>query len=311
VRQELSAPATAIMGYAEMLMDDAAPADRGQLTDDLQRILDASRNLHRLILSLLDPATIQWTDGNADPAEYRRTLRHDLRTPLNAIKGCGEMLREDAADGNAETFGADLDKLLGEATLLLDRIDGLVTYSGGDVPPSDETDSAAPEISEPARMVEKLLKAVRPIAAKEADFAAVQPSRILVVDDNASNRDLLSRRLQRQGHTVLQAEDGAIALAMVEREAPDLVLLDLMMPGISGYDVLASLKSEPRFREIPVIMISALSELDSIVRCIEAGADDYLAKPFEPTLLRARVGSSLEKKHLRDREREMVEALRI
>jgi adenylate cyclase len=109
---------------------------------------------------------------------------------------------------------------------------------------------------------------------------------------------------------VLQAEDGRIALAMVENEALDLVLLDLMMPGISGYDVLTQLKDDPRSRDIPVIMISALTELDAIVRCIEAGADDYLAKPFDPTLLRARVGSSLEKKHLRDREREMVEALR-
>ena len=311
VRQELSAPAIAIMGYAEMLMDDVAQAGREPLTDDLQRILDASRNLHRLILSLLDPATVHQAAASADLDEYRRTLRHDLRTPINAIKGYGEMLREDAADGGAETLVADLDKLLGEATLLLDRIDGLVTFSGGDAPPSDGTDPAAAEIGAPTRMVESLLKAVRPISAKEADLAAVQPSRILVVDDNASNRDLLSRRLQRQGHTVLQAEDGTIALAMVEKEALDLVLLDLMMPGISGYDVLASLKSDPRFREIPVIMISALSELDSIVRCIEAGADDYLAKPFDPTLLRARVGSSLEKKHLRDREREMVEALRV
>src|SRR6202030_3901475 len=145
----------------------------------------------------------------------------------------------------------------------------------------------------------------------EADLAAVQPSRILVVDDNASNRDLLSRRLQRQGHTVLQAEDSASALALVEKEAVDLVLLDLMMPGISGYDVLARLKGDPRTRDIPIIMISALTELDSIVRCIEAGADDYLAKPFDPTLLRARVGSSLEQKHLRDRERGTGGALRI
>ncbi len=299
------------MGYAEMLMDDAVQANRGQLTDDLQRILDASRTLHRLILSLLDPATIHQAAGSADVAEYRRTLRHDLRTPINAIKGYGEMLREDAADGGAETWIADLDKLLGEATLLLDRIDGLVTFSGGDAPQSDGTDPTVNEIAAPAKMVESLLKAVRPITAQEADLAAVQPSRILVVDDNASNRDLLTRRLQRQGHTVLQAEDGTSALALVEKEALDLVLLDLMMPGISGYDVLALLKGDPRFREIPVIMISALSELDSIVRCIEAGADDYLAKPFDPTLLRARVGSSLEKKHLRDREREMIEALRI
>ncbi len=299
------------MGYAEILMDDAVQADRGQLSDDLQRILDASRTLHRLIVSLLDPATIHRTDGSADLAEFRRTLRHDLRTPINAIKGYGEMLREDAVDGSAETFVADLDKLLGEAALLLDRIDGLVMYSGGDAPPSERAASTATEIDAPASMVECLLKTVRPIAANEADLAAVRPSRILVVDDNASNRDLLSRRLQRQGHTVLQAENGAGALALVEKEALDLVLLDLMMPGISGYDVLALLKGDPRFREIPVIMISALSELDSIVRCIEAGADDYLAKPFDPTLLRARVGSSLERKHLRDREREMVEALHI
>jgi class 3 adenylate cyclase len=84
-----------------------------------------------------------------------------------------------------------------------------------------------------------------------------------------------------------------------------------MMPGINGYDVLSLLKRDSRFRDIPVVMISALSELDSVVRCIEAGADDYLAKPIEPTLLRARVGSCLEKKYMRDREREMVEALRI
>jgi adenylate cyclase len=311
VQQELSAPATAIMGYAEILMDDAVRADRGHFIGDLQRILDASRSLHRLILSLLDPATVHWADRDGDLAEFRRTLRHDLRTPINAIKGYGEMLREDAADGGADTLVADLDKLLGETTLLLDRIDGLVTFSGGDTPPSDKTGPAATEIGAPVGMVESLLKAVRPIAATEADLAAVQPSRILVVDDNASNRDLLSRRLQRQGHTVRQAEDGTIALALIDKETFDLVLLDLMMPGISGYDVLALLKSDPRFREIPVIMISALSELDSIVRCIEAGADDYLAKPFDPTLLRARVGSSLEKKHMRDREREIVEALRI
>jgi class 3 adenylate cyclase len=310
VRQELSAPAIAIMGYAEMLMDDAVQANRGQSTDDLRRILDASQTLHRLILGLLDPATNHRTDGSADLAEFRRTLRHDLRTPINAIKGYGEMLREDATDSGADTFVADLDKLLGEATLLLERIDGLVTFSGGDAPSPDGMDADATETGVPARMVESLLKAVRPIAAKESDLVAVRPSRILVVDDNASNRDLLSRRLQRQGHTLLQAEDGTIALALVEKETLDLVLLDLMMPGISGYDVLVSLKSDPRFRDIPVIMISALTELDSIVRCIEAGADDYLAKPFDPTLLRARVGSSLEKKHLRDREREMVEALR-
>jgi serine phosphatase RsbU (regulator of sigma subunit) len=303
VRQELSAPATAIMGYAEMLMDDAVQAGSAQRTDDLKRILDASRALQQLILGVLDPAAGRPVEHSADLAEFRRTLRHDLRTPINAIKGYGEMLREDAADEGADAFVADLDKLLGEATLLLDRIDGLVTFSGGDAPLSEGAGGATAEIAAPASLVEGLLEAVRPIAANEADLAAVRPSRILVVDDNASNRDLLCRRLQRQGHAMLQAEDGTRALTLIEAEVPDLVLLDLMMPGISGYDVLARLKRDPRLRDIPVIMISALSELDSIVRCIEAGADDSLAKPFDPTLLRARVGSSLEKKRLRDEVR--------
>ena len=92
----------AILGYAEMLMEDAVQAGRVHFTDDLQRILDAGRTLHRLILSLLDPATIHRTDSSADQAQFRRTLRHDLRTPINAIKGYAEMLREDAADGSAD-----------------------------------------------------------------------------------------------------------------------------------------------------------------------------------------------------------------
>jgi class 3 adenylate cyclase len=304
VRQELSAPAMAVMGYAEMLMEDAQRDGRTDATADLKRILDASQALHLLILSLLDPAIFQRHEGSADLAEFRRKVRHDLRTPINAIKGYGEMLREDAADQGAEgshAYIADLDKMLTESTLLLERIDGLVTHSDGDAQPLKGGADG---------MVESLLAEVRAVSANEADLAAVIPSRILVVDDNASNRDLLARRLQRQGHTILQAEDGASALAMVDAEALDLVLLDLMMPGISGYEVLNRLKADPRHRDLPVIMISALSELASVVRCIEAGADDYLAKPFDPTLLRARVGSSLEKKHMRDREREMVAALR-
>jgi adenylate cyclase len=298
VRQELSAPVTAVVGYAEMLMEDAVRAGRAEAVDDLKRILDASQALNRLALSLLDPAVFQRHEGSADLAEFRRKLRHDLRTPINAIKGYGEMLREDAIDCGASAFVGDLDKMLAEVALLLDRIDGLVTYSDGNAAPT------------PDRMVERLLASVRTVAPEEADLAAMRPSRILVVDDNASNRDLLARRLERQGHTVLQAEDGSRALALVGEQALDLVLLDLMMPGMSGYEVLTRLKTDLQHRDLPVIMISALSELDSVVRCIEAGAEDYLAKPFNPILLRARVGSSLEKKHLRDRERQMVEALR-
>jgi adenylate cyclase len=296
------------MGYAEMLTDDAAQAGRAQFADDIGRIIDASRTLNRLIADLLDPMSERRSHGAADPAEVRRMLRHDLRTPINAIKGYGEMLREDAgAVAEAEAFVADLDKMLVEASLLLDKIDGLVTFTAAEASPAVPADDSPVA---PASVIESIIRSVRPVTAEETGRAATRPSRILVVDDNPSNRDLLSRRLERQGHSVLLADDGHRALALVEQEAVDLVLLDLMMPGISGYEVLLAIKNDTRFRELPVIMISALSELDSVVRCIEAGADDYLGKPFDPILLRARVGSSLDRKHMRDREREMVEALR-
>ncbi len=309
MRQELTAPVTSVMGYAEILMEDAQRAQRAELVGDLKRILDASQALNRLVTTLLDPTVFQRHEGSANLDEFRRKLRHDLRTPINAIKGYGEMLREDAEDGGDEAVVADLDKLLAEATQLVDRIDGLVT--AGDATPSEAAGTAGLQDDASARAVESVLASVRAVAASEANQTAEIPSRILVVDDNASNRDLLARRLQRQGHTVLQAEDGERALDVIATETLDLVLLDLMMPGISGYEVLTRLKADPLHRDLPVIMISALNELDSIVRCIEAGADDYLAKPFDPILLRARVGSSLDKKHLRDREREMVEALRV
>jgi sigma-B regulation protein RsbU (phosphoserine phosphatase) len=98
------------------------------------------------------------------------------------------------------------------------------------------------------------------------------------------------------------AESGLVALATIRSQAFDLVLLDVMMPGVDGYTVLRELKSDPETRDIPVIMISALDELDSVTRCIEAGAEDYLPKPFDPTLLEARIGACLEKKALRDAE---------
>ena len=127
---------------------------------------------------------------------------------------------------------------------------------------------------------------------------------LLVVDDNDDNRYTLTRRLAREGYNnVTIAVNGREALDKLQSSGFDLVLLDVMMPEMNGYDVLERMKSAPALRDIPVIMISALSEVDSVIRCIELGAVDYLPKPFNPTLLRARVGASLEKKRLRDEVR--------
>ncbi|WP_293354927.1 MULTISPECIES: adenylate/guanylate cyclase domain-containing protein [unclassified Microcoleus] len=132
---------------------------------------------------------------------------------------------------------------------------------------------------------------------------------VLVVDDNEVNRDLLARRLQRQGHAVTVAEDGLQAMALMRSEPFDLVLLDIMMPQMNGYQVLEHLKADEQLRHIPVIMISAVDDIDSIVRCIELGAEDYLSKPFNPVLLKARISACLEKKRLRDKEQTYLREL--
>jgi adenylate cyclase len=127
--------------------------------------------------------------------------------------------------------------------------------------------------------------------------------RILVVDDNEDNRYTLTRRLQREGWTDLTtAENGREALDRIAQERFDLILLDIMMPEINGYEVLKRLKTDGATRDIPILMISALSEFESVVRCIELGAEDYLPKPFNPALLRARVRACLDKKRLHDQE---------
>src|SRR5438034_1641975 len=114
---------------------------------------------------------------------------------------------------------------------------------------------------------------------------------------------MLSRRLAREGHRVQVVANGPEALTLLHRQPIDLVLLDVLMPEMSGYEVLQRLTADEALREIPVVMISALDEMDSVVRCIELGAEDYLPKPFDPVLLRARISACLEKKDLRDRER--------
>ena len=126
---------------------------------------------------------------------------------------------------------------------------------------------------------------------------------ILVVDDNRMNRLTLSRSLEGQGYTVALAEDGQQAIDMLEGQSFDVVLLDIVTPEMDGYQVLSRIKGNPRLRDIPVIVISAVDEIDSAVRCIENGAEDYLPKPFNPVLLRARLNTSLQKKKLRDLEK--------
>jgi len=131
-------------------------------------------------------------------------------------------------------------------------------------------------------------------------------ARLLVVDDNKVNRLLLSRNLELLGHRVAAVENGRVALETLRREPFDLALLDIEMPEMDGFQVLEQIRGDLALRDVPVIVTSSLEGIDNVVRCIELGAEDYLPKPVNPVLLKARIGASLEKKRLRDRQKALV-----
>ena len=300
LRQEVQAPATAVTDFLDMIIEDARGSQPESLLADLNRMRNASVQLNAFVKSLIQNTS---SDRQKDETleTFHRRLRHDLRTPLNAIKGYSELLIEDMETDREHPLRAGLIKLKASADQLLGQIDTMAALAR----PETVESAAGGDRALQFDLVADALRTVQPLPAG-GTREAVHSSRILIVDDNAANRDVLERRLAREGHQVATAANGAVALELVVGRTFDLILLDLIMPEMSGFEVLRRLKAAEHTNDIPVIVISALDELDSVVRCIEAGAEDYLTKPFNPILLRARIGASLEKKWLRDREKKFI-----
>ena len=274
-------------------------------------------------------------------------LRHDLRTPLNHIVGYAEMLLEDLQGPGRETQREALQRAVAAAHDALKLISLVLAPTRESIEPGEVTGLHA-RLADPQRRITEAVQAILAAAGAaapptptfiedlqriEAAAARLVPqpakqgsgggleatevragggrARVLVVDDDAGNRDVLSRRLQREGYATVQAAGGSEALAVMARERVDVVLLDVLMPDVDGLAVLERIKADPATHDVPVIMISALDELSAIARCIEAGAVDYLPKPFEPVVLRARLAASLVEKRFRDQERELARALAV
>ena len=237
-----------------------------------------------------------------EPARHAlpRRLLHDLRTPLNHIIGFSALLAEQAQEEGCGDSLGDVEKIHAAGQRLL-----LLINDNFDAAPEEETQP----VHEKQRDHGQAAESIAAESSVSEPTADAKQGFVLVVDDVETNRDVLSRQLKRQGYAVAVAENGPAALEQLRMGKVDLVLLDIMMPEMDGYEVLQRLKADPALRHIPVIMISALNEFDSVVRCIELGAEDYLPKPFNPTLLKARLGASLEKKRARDREQDLASAL--
>ena len=229
-------------------------------------------------------------------------LLHDLRTPLNQILGYSEMLTEQALEEGQIGFVPDLKKIQAAGRQLLGLLNGTVSSVAANAAQAESRDAVATMPTLLREGPEKDMPTTSPMHS-------VRQEVILVVDDSPLNRDFLARRLEQQGYRVEQAAGGRAAVEAVRARAFDLVLLDIMMPEMDGYAVLEQFKADETLRFVPVIVTSALDEQESVARCIELGAEDYLPKPSHPTLFKARIGACLEKQRALERERLLLDQL--
>ena len=293
LRHALRTPLNQIIGYSEMLMESIEEGEAERLLNDLKKIHTAGGQLLALFNDALAPWKIE--TGKIDLLSMRR----DMIGPLNTIIGNSLLCQETAVALGKPDLVSDF-KRINQASYNLHHLFesedfGQKIGAGGE---SGAADVSAPVASS---MAGQPAKTVSP--AESPGKTAVQYSGdLLVVDDDAMNREMMARRLQRSGFNVTTAENGRVALEHLRQRSFDLVLLDIIMPVLNGFHTLEFIKADPKIKHLPIIMLTALDDVESTVRCIEAGAEDYVPKPFNTVILHARINASLEKKRLRDQE---------
>jgi phosphoserine phosphatase RsbU/P len=270
-------------GYAEILRLDALEAGRADLASIFATIGETARALKEPLL-----ARLERKDGDSGG----ELLDHEIYGILYALIAFVQDAKGKASSGGEKALSLDADRLLDAGNAILELMaaeEGPTAYSGAAEEGSDR---------EP-----------RPDLAAVELASAPRPGRILVVDDNLFNRELLSRHLERQGHEVRAAGDGLAALELLRSESFDVAIIDVMMPGMNGYQLLERMRAEQALKGVHAIVISALEDTQIIARCIQLGAEDYLPREFEPVILKARIESCLDKKRMKEEQELYVEAL--
>ena len=351
---KLRTPVTQIIGYCELLFEEASDRATKEILDDLNRVLTAASEWLNMMESTLfpmakgelsivtkhkkpkpGPLTATPFPKQAeltgrlllimDPGEFTDELRDLTQSgghQLDSVPSIEEAL-ERMKHGPVDLILLAASPHTEGAQQLVDSLAANTKWRSVPViivAPLEQIDLATRSIkagadgflSIPFHREQTLRLINRQLTEKRLrDRTAALTGRILVVDDDENNRDVLSKRLKRSGHEVTTTTSAETAISLLLEREFDLLLLDMIMAGMNGDEALAQIKSDKRLQNLPVIMISGLDQMDDIVRCIEMGAEDYLPKPFDATLLKARIHAALEKKRLRDQEAIHLEEIEI
>lgn len=298
IRHDLRTPLNAVIGYSDILLEDCEVEDPLTLVPDLQKILEAGHQILETIGTVLQSEKIL-ADETVEIEEYVRQIVDEIKKPLQEVIDLSGRLHDICADAGEEGWAKDLRRIRVAAQHLIHLSDDLQD-------PSRLEEMASAVMRAPVDGGDTLA-AVNEPDVPQVSRAKQRPltGHILIVDDNKENQDILTRHLKRQGHRVTVFNNGTAALEFLHQEETpniDILLLDVMMTGMSGFQVLTELRKDSQLQHIPVIFLSALDDMESLLRGIELGAQDFLPKPFNPVLLKARIGATLEKKKLRDLE---------
>lgn len=300
IKQDFTTPVDAISDYINLIIDGSDVYD-DEISDEFQNIKKSAKTLR-----------VNFNDAFSEYADTKRKtisndeeasiLRHDLRTPLNGIIGYSEILLEDFEDDIEQSHAEDINHIIGLAKEVEGAIARFVDFL------KDGTDKASESLAE-NESAENLFSSLGKIDYKLEIIDEIKQSKVLVVDDIKTNCDVLKRRLENNTFLVEVSMSGKDALEKIAKEKFDLVLLDVLMPEVNGLEVLIKIREEYSADKLPVIMVSSFDDVESISKCIQLGASDYLPKPVNSTILTQKVASTLERKSLREREEQLLTEL--
>lgn len=280
LRRVLRSPVAQIIGYAEMMIEDLSGDVPPEMVRDLQAIASSGERLIAMIEEHLGSAKRDADELDLPEAQFQ------LRLQLNHISGYTEMLHEVAEEEGLDAIGPDLDRIAAAEHRLLDLLD----------------DQLQEQMLEAATVPALTSASDQSPSALALELGALaQGGKLLIVDSDSTNRDLLQRRMAKLGFDVASVAGGEEAYAAARTGDFDLILMELVMDGMSGLETLRALKADVDTKQLPVIILSTVDDLDLMVECVLAGADDYLISPIRPILLQARIGASLERIRLRRR----------
>ena len=299
IKQDFTTPVDAISDYINLIIDGSDIYD-DEITDEFQNIKKSAKTLR-----------VNFNDAFVEYAESKRKsinndeeasiLRHDLRTPLNGIIGYSEILLEDYEDDIDKNHSEDINHVIG----LAKEVEGAISRFVDFLKDGSESSEQAKENEN----AENLFSSLGKIDYKLEIIDEIKDSKILVVDDIKTNCDVLKRRLENNNFNVEVSMSGKDALEKISESQFDLILLDVLMPEVNGLEVLIKIREQYTADKLPVIMVSSFDDVESISKCIQLGASDYLPKPVNSTILTQKVASTLERKSLREREEQLLSEL--